>query len=953
MKKLFFCIALFVTQHLRAQNYWQQEVNYRIDVSLNDIEHSVKGFERIIYKNNSPDTLYYVWFHLWQNAYKNDLTAFSDQLLENNRTDFYFSNKDQKGYINQLDFRIDGMIANTEDHPQYIDIIKVILPTPLKPKDSIEITTPFYEKLPFNFSRGGHVGQSYQLTQWYPKPAVYDQKGWHPMPYLDQGEFYSEFGKYDVRITIPKNYVVAATGKLQDQNEIKWMINRKYIPTSTKKDRPSFIQKKPTKKKQAPRPTPATPYTATKTLQYIQNSVHDFAWFADKTFTVNYDTVQLSSGKIIDAFSYYLADGTEIWQKSVADIKDAIHFYSAAVGEYPYEVVSVVEARSGAPGGMEYPTIATITPIENDKELDMLICHEVGHNWFYAALGSNERRSPWLDEGINTYYERKYETWKYNSPAPPTGWLKKKFPQDWNQLWLSVLEKEKKDQPISTSSEAFSETNYDLIPYEKTAHWLRTAEESFGQKAFDSTMKNYFQRWQFKHPARQDLKSAMETTSGKNLDALFELLDKKGPLNPTIHAKKIKPAFLFSLKDRDKFNYINIGPAAGYNMYDKFMVGGIINNYNLPPDNLEFILVPLYATQSKSLKGIGDIKYSWYPESHFSKISLGISGSAFSTNAATDTNGTKIFENFSKLVPYLRFDFKNKTERSTSERWIDFRAFIIREKTFDKYVFSNVDSNLHPTAITKSDRYLNQLTLNISDNRILYPYKLQLQFQQSDKFYRINFTGNYFFNYDNNGGMNVRLFAAKFGTWNNVNAGTLTRYQPKLLGTTGEEDYTYGNYFLGRTASYAVEDASIKNDGLAAQQIMIRDGGLKMRIDQYDFLQGRSENWVAALNFNSTLPNHLFPVKLPIRLFFDVGTYAESWKSNAITSRFLYVGGVQLSLFKNVLNIYLPIVYSSDFRDQLKTIPTQNTFWKRITFSIDIQNINSGKFLRHLAFHND
>jgi len=383
------------------------------------------------------------------------------------------------------------------------------------------------------------------------------------------------------------------------------------------------------------------------------------------------------------------------------------------------------------------------------------------------------------------------------------------------------------------------------------------------------------------------------------------------------------------------------------------MIGGIINNYNLPPGNLEFILVPLYATQSKSLKGIGDIKYSWYPESRFSKISLGISGSTFSTNAATNTNGTKIFENFSKLVPYLRFDFKNKTERSTTEKWIDFRTFIINEKSFDKYVFSDVDSNLHPTAITNSSRYLNQLTLNISDNRILYPYKLQLQFQQSDEFYRINFTGNYFFNYDNEGGMNVRLFAAKFGTWNNVNAGTLTRYQPKLLGTTGEEDYTYGNYFLGRTASYAVEDASIKNDGLAAQQIMIRDGGLKMRIDQYDFLQGRSENWVAALNFNSTLPNHLFPVKLPIRLFFDVGTYAEAWKSNAITSRFLYVGGVQISLLKNVLNIYLPFVYSSDFRDQLKTIPTQNTFWKRITFSIDIQNFNSAKFLRHLAFHND
>lgn len=202
-----------------CQNYWQQQVNYVIDVSLNDIEHTLDGYEKLEYTNHSPDTLNFIWFHLWPNAFKNDKTAFSEQLLLNNRTDFYFSDKEQKGYINRLDFKVNGITAKLEDHPEHIDIVKLILPKSLAPGETIGFSTSFHVKLPHNFSRGGHVKQSYQVTQWYPKPAVYDQKGWHPMPYVDQGEFYSEFGNYDVRITIPDNYVVAATGQLQNEEE--------------------------------------------------------------------------------------------------------------------------------------------------------------------------------------------------------------------------------------------------------------------------------------------------------------------------------------------------------------------------------------------------------------------------------------------------------------------------------------------------------------------------------------------------------------------------------------------------------------------------------------------------------------------------------------------------------------------------------------------------------------
>ncbi|MBL0356889.1 MAG: hypothetical protein IPP72_08335 [Chitinophagaceae bacterium] len=195
-------LVSFVCLMAAAQKpYWQQQVNYTINVTLNDTEHSLDGFEVMEYYNNSEDTLRFIWIHLWANAYKNDRTAFTDQLLENGSTDFYFSNAEDRGYINRLAFKVNGTIAVMEDHPQHQDILKVYLPVPLAPKQSCKIETPFHVKLPYNFSRGGHIDQSYQATQWYPKAAVYDKKGWHEMPYLDQGEFYCDFGNYEVAIT--------------------------------------------------------------------------------------------------------------------------------------------------------------------------------------------------------------------------------------------------------------------------------------------------------------------------------------------------------------------------------------------------------------------------------------------------------------------------------------------------------------------------------------------------------------------------------------------------------------------------------------------------------------------------------------------------------------------------------------------------------------------------------
>ncbi len=978
-----------------AQHYWQQRVDYTIDVTLREADRSLDGFIQIQYGNHSPDTLSFIWIHCWPNAYKNDRTAFSEQLLGDGRTDFYFSDKEQKGYINHLEFRVDGQLARTEDHPQYIDIIKVLLPSPLPPNGRINLTTPFHVRLPDNFSRGGFARDAYQITQWYPKPAVYDSRGWHPIPYLDQGEFYSEFGNFDVRITVPKSFVVAATGEWQDPSLRRQEsgppppADNEPVP-AVKKSSPSVHSSHPPPPKPAP---PATNRTAetkrtaatnrtnapaasqpeqTKTLHYRGSNIHDFAWFADRHFFTEHDTLQLASGRIIDVYSFYTPAATPAWRHSIRDMKDAVRFRSALIGEYPFNTVTAVETKMGTAGGMEYPMITSINDKGSAKELDITIEHEIGHNWFYAVLGTNERRYPWMDEGINTYYDNRYEAWKYPpvaSPAEPrpsatslatsqvalpaapranNAWLMKKLPANLDEVRINTLAAVGKDQPISTSSEDFTPQNYNLIAYAKTGLWMKLLEDSLGTPLFDSCMRNYFRSWQFKHPYPDDFRAVITGTSHRNLDSLFALLDKKGPLTPFPAHRRIQPTLLFNISHADKINYLNILPAIGFNNYDRVMVGLLIHNFNLPPERLRFLLAPLYATGSHQFNGLGHLAYSWYPgaadapNSHHSiqQIEAGINGSRFSTISGTDSSGHRLFGGFYKLVPFVRVHFPQSSPRSTEETWVEWKTFLIGEKELNNYVQKSTDSLYYPTTGKYNFRYLNQLSLNIRDTRVLYPYSILLQAQQAAAFYRVNFTATYFFNYGD-GGLDIRVFGAKFGYLGGRDPSQdLTSYEPKLTAVRGNEDYTYDNYFVGRN----------EFSGKFSQQIMMRDGGLKLRTDLFQGLQGRSDNWVASLNLSTTLPRQIMPEWIPLKIFLDLGTYAQAWQPSPPTAHFLYVGGLELNFFHDVIRFYAPLVYSSDFSNQLKTVPDQNGFFQKLSFSIDFQNINFSKIFGNTPF---
>jgi hypothetical protein len=948
LKRFLLLIILFYCQlptaNCQLSPYWQQQVNYKIDVTLNDADNTLDGFVKMDYHNNSPDTLYFIWIHLWQNAFKNDKTAFTDQDLENGSTDFYFSNADKRGYINRLDFKVNGEVAKTTDHPQHQDIVKLILPKPVAPNSVAKIETPYHVKLPYNFSRGGHIGQAYHITQWYPKPAVYDRKGWHPMPYLDQGEFYAEFGNYEVQITLPDNYVVASTGDLQNENEKQWLKNRKEIfwpPFRTKKLKTSG------KKLPDENTTPSS--SKTKTLQYKQNNVHDFAWFADKTYTVKTDTLQLPSGKIITANAFYYSKNKENWNNSIAMIKRAILTKSQWLGEYPYNVVSVVDGGNG--GGMEYPTITLLDDGGSEKMLDFVINHEVGHNWFQAILGSNERTHPWMDEGMNTYYDNRYTLQQYGTTNLDIIQTKSKFinnrmPDDIQHTLLQTVIGVKKDQPIETVSEKFTAFNYNMVAYIKTGDWMKLLEDELGKEVFDKAMQEYYKRWQFKHPYPEDFKKTVEEVSGKNVDAAFSLLNKKGALKNKPVKKDIRFKTFFSLKETDKHNYIFASPAIGYNFYDKLMLGALVHNYTLPLTKFQFLIAPLYATKSKQLNGMGRLSYTFYPGENGQKFELAVAGATFSGDNYTDSTSTTHAQRFSKIVPSLKYVFANKNPRSSITKYIQWKTFLITEQglLFTRDTVNQVDVITYPA----ESRYVNQLRFVLENNRVLYPYKGALQVEQGEGFVRAAFTGNYFFNYAKGGGMDVRLFAGKFfylGDKTFVKQFETDRYHLNMTGPKGNEDYTYSNYFVGRN----------EFEKFSTQQIMIRDGGFKVRTDYLSNKIGKTDNWLVALNFTSTIPKVLnpfavLPFKLPIKVFVDIGTYAEAWKKNAATGRFVYDAGLQLSLFKNTVNIYVPLLYSKEYKDYFKSTITEKRFLKNIAFSIDLQNISLKKLVPQIPF---
>lgn len=507
-----FAFLLCCCPAFSQQTYFQQEVNFKINVSLNDTKHELSAFESVQYINNSGTSLDFIYFHLWPNAYKNNETALAKQLLESGETIMHFARAEDLGYIDSLDFRINNVPVKWEYDAGHIDICKLYLQTPIKSGDSVTITTPFHVKLPSaKISRLGHIDQAYAITQWYPKPAVFDNKGWHQMPYLNQGEFFSEYGSFDVSITLPKNYLLAATGdRIDAQEEEAWLMEKV-------KETEDMISKKAFSYDNSFPPSSAE----YKTIRFRQYRVHDFAWFADKRFHVLKSEVLVPhNGNKVNTWAFFTNSEPHLWQRSIEYINDATLFYSYMLGDYPYNHVTAVDGTISAGSGMEYPNITIVGESNNDFSLETTLMHEVGHNWFYGVLGNNERDYPAMDEGLNSFYEMRYIRTKYPNKTLTSilgrdstfkffGLNRFKHKAVYEFAYYMAARKNT-DQPISLPAQDFTRYNYGAIVYSKTALVFDYLMNYEGKDKFDEAMRFYFENWKFKHPYPNDLLSTLE-----------------------------------------------------------------------------------------------------------------------------------------------------------------------------------------------------------------------------------------------------------------------------------------------------------------------------------------------------------------------------------------------------------------------------------------------------------
>ncbi|MBM71528.1 MAG: hypothetical protein CL847_01920 [Crocinitomicaceae bacterium] len=533
MNKVFAFATLILPLYTFSQDYFQQQVDHVISVQLNDQEHVLDAEITTKYLNNSPDALEEIWMHLWPNAYSSGRTALAKQQYRSGDLFMYYAIAKDLGGIDDIAFKVNGEETQWEFESENPDIAVIHLATPLQPGDSLEIYTPFQVRIPSGkISRLGHIGQSYQITQWYPKPAVYDREGWHAMPYLDQGEFYSEFGTFDVYITLPKNYTVGATGdmpegdvdndaeskrlELLDKNTREYFSHIDGINIDTDNSFPKSDE-------------------ILKTLHFHQENVHDFAWFADKRYKVLRDSVKLPhSGRFVTTWAMFTPNQEKLWEKASDYLNQSTYYYSLWNGDYPYNHVTAVDGTISAGGGMEYPNVTVIGESEGDFWLNVVIAHEVGHNWFYGILGSNERENAWMDEGINSFNETRYLMEYYE--GKDLGFLSENVNpklietfdlENFEYRWIDELSylfpaRLGVDQPLQCHSDDFSSLNYGAMVYKKTAAVFGFMRQYLGDEKFDKAMKTYFEDWKFKHPTPSDLQDSMEKSTGEDLSWFFE-----------------------------------------------------------------------------------------------------------------------------------------------------------------------------------------------------------------------------------------------------------------------------------------------------------------------------------------------------------------------------------------------------------------------------------------------
>jgi hypothetical protein len=995
MNRIFIlAICIFIQFQTYAQQYFQQEVNYTIAVKLDDENHFLLGQEKLIYHNNSTTTLTEIYFHLWPNAYKNNETAFSRAELKRGNTKFYWATEEERGFIDSLDFNIEGKKAIFTINDSFIDIGLLKLNEPLLPGKSIVIETPFKVKIPSSkFSRFGHAKQQYQICQWYPKPAVFDQKGWHPFPYSDVGEFYSEFGSFDVSITVPKNYIVAASGDLVSAkgdlttDDVEQAFIRERIAYTEK-----YLKGAPEIKDTFPESSPDI-----KTVRYKLDNVHDFAWFADKRYLIKQSEVKIPNGRVVKTFAFFNKKDVQYWKNATSYINDAVFNYSKWLGDYPYGVCSAVDGALSAGAGMEYPTITVVAASDDTVSLDEVIAHEVGHNWFYGILASNERDYAWMDEGSNSFYESRYMKQKYpgfnlvGSNLPKflkrIVHLKDAAPNDLNTFAYTFTARRNTDQPLNLTSSKFSDFNYGVGVYTKTSNILQYVESWMGRERFDKMMQAYYQNWKFKHPQPEDFQKHVEDFNGRKLPWLFnDLLASRNRID-------------YAIKDVSK-----PGVASYVKVYNRSGVESPVSVTGINKD----------STLTIWFDGFKGTQKLSFPVGYFDKYSVNYTGNILDINAKNDIQKTGFLGKLRKPVIKLFTGFENGRTN---------QLFVVPAVGYNVYncwmpglVFHNIsplrkkmEYTIAPLYGTKNKELAGNFQIDYfirpiksifrsvefwvsgeqfataylsKQQRIVIGNKYQIMHDEVSEKRKSDFVIRYIhlnnrvfsevnkvvntqyleaaYIYSNLRAINP--FSAKVNLQQGFDASNASQFS-KLSFTfnyrltykgknKGLDVRLFAGTFLqapnanfsqdvrfrlsGQTGSqdYIFEDIFLgrnENSGVFARQFTETDGAFKVLT-----FRGQTTNYLTTLNLKTSLPT-----KIPVKLYADLGYYKNAETDN---DKINYNAGAVISIANNFLEVYFPLIISKQIKNTLEF--NKINFGERIRFTLNIKLLNPVKLIR-------
>ncbi|MDR8391334.1 M1 family metallopeptidase [Aliifodinibius sp. S!AR15-10] len=492
---------LVLTAQSQTRDYWQQRVEYEMDIRMDAPNNQFSGTQKLTYHNNSPDTLHRVFYHLYFNAFQpGSMMDKRSRTIEDPdsrvRDRIQHLTEDQIGYHHIQSLMQDG---DAVDYKVDETIVEVTLNDPIEPGESTVFEMEFDSQVPLQIRRSGwnnNEGVEFSMTQWYPKISEYDHEGWHPNPYVGR-EFHGVFGSFNIKITIDSSYVIGSTGYLQNPQEI----GHGYQEQGTEADRPDSDK---------------------LTWHWKAENVHDFAWGADPDFT--HTTAQVPSGPKLHFF--YQTDPVATNSATSSDRQDSLkaywerlpeytvkgfQFMSEHLGKYPYEKFSVIQ---GGDGGMEYPMATLITGNRSLRSLVGVTVHEFIHMWYYAVLATNESRYPWMDEGFTTYASALTMEHLFGE---------RDFPHSGSYGSYYRIVEDGDEEAMDTHADHFTTNRaYGVASYSKGAVFLNQMRYVIGPEVFDRGMKRYFREWKFKHPTGRDFLRVMEKESDMVLDWYYE-----------------------------------------------------------------------------------------------------------------------------------------------------------------------------------------------------------------------------------------------------------------------------------------------------------------------------------------------------------------------------------------------------------------------------------------------